>query len=63
MRNCLFAQGEIDLLTAIRNGQNIEGLIKEELSKKKEKLGGKNDFQNYDPALDKNRSMILIGGW
>jgi len=57
MKNCLFSQGETDLLSAYRNGMNIESLIIENLQSKKQALGGRFDFENIE-----NRSMIKIGG-
>jgi len=57
MKNCLFSQGETDLLSAYRNGINIESLIIENLQSKKQALGGRFDFENIE-----NRSMIKIGG-
>lgn len=57
MKNCLFSQGETDLLSAYRNGINIESLILENLQSKKQALGGRFDFENIE-----NRSMIKIGG-
>lgn len=57
MKNCLFSEGETDLLNAYRNGINIEPLIIENLQAKKQALGGRFDFENIE-----NRSMIKIGG-
>ncbi|MBK6835061.1 MAG: GTP 3',8-cyclase MoaA [Bacteroidetes bacterium] len=56
MKNCLFSEGETDLLNAYRNGINIEPLIIENLQAKKQALGGRFDFENIE-----NRSMIKIG--
>lgn len=57
MKNCLFSQGETDLLTAYRKSENIEDLILTTILNKKEALGGRFDFENIE-----NRSMIKIGG-
>ncbi|HKC68264.1 MAG TPA: GTP 3',8-cyclase MoaA [Bacteroidia bacterium] len=57
MKNCLFSQTETDILSALRNGNNIEPLILSCLHDKKEALGGRFDFENIE-----NRSMIKIGG-
>jgi len=57
MKNCLFSQSETDLLTALRNGKNIEELILSNILDKKIALGGRFDFENIE-----NRSMIKIGG-
>lgn len=57
MKNCLFSQTETDLLTAYRNGGDVEALILQNLQSKKEALGGRFDFEKIE-----NRSMIKIGG-
>jgi cyclic pyranopterin phosphate synthase len=64
MKNCLFSKGETDLLTALRNGENIENLIRESISSKAKELGGQfiNDFENVQSNEIQNRSMISIGG-
>lgn len=64
MRNCLFAKGEMDLLTAYRAGHDIGDMIQSNLSAKAASLGGRKDFENLEeisPALT-DRSMITIGG-
>ena len=40
MKNCLFSTGETDLLTALRNGEEIAPLIHQNIVTKKEALGG-----------------------
>lgn len=64
MKNCLFSKEETDLLTALRNGENIETLIMENIMKKAEALGGQfnADFEHLEAEAIKNRSMITIGG-
>ncbi len=64
MRNCLFATGETDLLSALRNGEDVLPLITANLLSKKEKLGGQFDehFEIIEPEKLQNRSMISIGG-
>jgi cyclic pyranopterin phosphate synthase len=57
MKNCLFSQDETDLLTAMRNGKNIQPLILSCLENKKQERGGRFNFENIE-----NRSMIRIGG-
>lgn len=57
MKNCLFSEGETDLLFAYRNGMNIMPLIISNVVSKKEALGGRFDFEKIE-----NRSMIKIGG-
>ena len=61
MKNCLFSQGESDLLSAFREGKDIVPLIVKNVLDKKEMRGGmKTQEEFYSP--NKNRSMILIGG-
>lgn len=64
MKNCLFSNGEIDLLNAYRAGENILHLIQQSLSNKAKALGGQfeGDYQQIDPQTITNRSMIKIGG-
>jgi len=63
MRNCLFGKKETDLLTPLRNGENLEELIKENLFGKHFKLGG-NSEQNWglQETESHNRTMMGIGG-
>ena len=64
IKNCLFSQDESDLLTALRNGQDIEKIIQANLLNKQASRGGIKSFK--DPAQVKlytaNRSMTTIGG-
>lgn len=64
LKNCLFAADETDLLTALRNGEDFESKIKENISRKKQKFGGQweNNFEEIDADKLINRSMINIGG-
>jgi cyclic pyranopterin phosphate synthase len=57
MRNCLFAKGETDLLTPLRNGENVLSLIQQNVLSKAAALGGMNDLHS-----NSDRSMIQIGG-
>lgn len=57
MKNCLFSEGEADLLSALRKGEDVLPLILSCLKTKKQERGGRIDFQNIE-----NRSMIKIGG-
>ena len=57
IKNCLFSKDEIDLLSALRRGEDIQGLIFSSLKNKKKLTGGQ-DFSH--PT--ENRSMIAIGG-
>jgi len=61
MKNCLFANKEVDILTAYRKGEGIEDLILESIKQKKYSRDGmelKMDAKKYE----NNRSMISIGG-
>lgn len=64
MKNCLFSREETDLLTALRNGQDVAPLIESCIKSKAKELGGQfsNDFNNIQPGEIFNRSMISIGG-
>jgi molybdenum cofactor biosynthesis protein A len=57
MKNCLFGTKELDLLTALRKGQNVEKLILESVLEKHQFTGGLNLMDEST-----NRSMIAIGG-
>lgn len=64
MKNCLFSKGEADILSALRNGDDIVPLIEKCVLQKAESLGGQFDgeYQKIDAAKITNRSMINIGG-
>ncbi|RYG03249.1 MAG: GTP 3',8-cyclase MoaA [Chitinophagaceae bacterium] len=64
LKNCLFSKSETDLLTALRNGQQLEPLITQNILSKEKELGGQfnNLFENLHPEDIENRSMITIGG-
>ncbi len=64
MKNCLFSKGEVDILTALRNGQDIEPLIRQCILDKAEATGGQFSglFETINPEQIHNRSMIAIGG-
>ncbi len=64
MKNCLFSRQETDLLTALRNGQDVMPLIESCIKSKAKELGGQfsTDFNNIQPGEIFNRSMISIGG-
>ena len=64
LKNCLFSDGEIDLLTALRIGEDVLPLIFSSIMSKKKELGGQliTHFENLDAEAIKNRSMITIGG-
>ena len=64
MKNCLFSKGEVDILGALRNGEDILPLIKKCIGEKEKALGGQFTavYKNTDSEKIKNRSMINIGG-
>ena len=57
MRNCLFAQSHIDLLTAFRNGEDIVPLIFQNVKEKAAQYGGQ-----LMTSEIKNSNMLVIGG-
>jgi cyclic pyranopterin phosphate synthase len=64
MKNCLFSKDETDLLTALRNGENVEELIKQTILRKHASHGGQFTAAVEEVAAERlhNRSMIAIGG-
>lgn len=64
MKNCLFSQTETDLLTALRNGEDIEVLIRQNVLNKKKETGGQllKAYEQIDATKLINRSMVNIGG-
>ena len=64
IKNCLFSSDETDLLTALRNGQDIVPLILQSIHAKKSMRAGMNTMEDLhsNENIDKNRSMISIGG-
>jgi len=62
IKNCLFSNDETDLLTALRNGENITPLIHQSIESKKHKRAGINDFATDKAIYENNRSMTTIGG-
>jgi cyclic pyranopterin phosphate synthase len=64
IKNCLFGKEELDLLGALRQGQEVTPLILQSLSRKHAALGGQfsQDYTQANPSAIENRSMITIGG-
>ena len=64
LKNCLFSDGETDLLTALRNGEDILPLIHASIGSKAKALGGQfsGTFEMLEAQNIHNRSMITIGG-
>ncbi len=64
LKNCLFSNGETDLLTALRKGEDVLPLIHQSIQSKAISLGGQfsGTFEKLEAATINNRSMITIGG-
>lgn len=64
MKNCLFAANETDLLSALRKGDDVTKLIRQNVAAKAAALGGQftTDFEHLNAQGLHNRSMIGIGG-
>jgi len=64
LKNCLFSQGEEDLLTPLRTGADIEPLIQKAVLNKKNMRGGMDSPEKFKSPKNhgQNRSMIRIGG-
>jgi GTP 3',8-cyclase len=64
MKNCLFSKDEVDILTALRNGEEVLPLIHQSIAAKAAQLGGQftQDYQLLQAENIQNRSMITIGG-
>jgi len=64
MKNCLFSDGETDLLGALRRGEEIVPLIHQNIRLKAKELGGQftNILSQVHSEEIHNRTMISIGG-
>lgn len=64
IKNCLFGKEELDLLRAMRRGEDVEEIIRLSISRKHKALGGQfdPDYLKANPEAIENRSMIKIGG-
>ena len=64
LKNCLFSTGETDLLTPLRNKEDVTPLIHASIRAKAKQLGGQfsGTFEMLDASSIHNRSMITIGG-
>ncbi|GAA4730660.1 GTP 3',8-cyclase MoaA [Flavisolibacter ginsenosidimutans] len=64
LKNCLFAREETDLLTALRTGENVEDLIRQNILRKHASHGGQfsSTVEEVHGEQIHNRSMIAIGG-
>lgn len=62
IKNCLFSEDESNLLGALRNGDELEGIIRNAFEAKHKERGGLSEFSNEEVESHKNRSMTTIGG-
>ena len=64
LKNCLFSEAETDLLTPLRNCENVLPLIHSCIGNKAKALGGQFSglFEHIEASSIHNRSMITIGG-
>lgn len=64
IKNCLFSKKEIDLLTALRNREDLLPIIKKSIDQKFAIRSGMSSPESFeDPEQHRqNRSMITIGG-
>ena len=64
LKNCLFDTSEIDLLTPLRNGEDVRPIILSHFHKKHFAHGGHVGFDDKTARSDyeQNRTMIAIGG-
>lgn len=62
VKNCLFSNEEVDLLSAHRKGEPLEALIRTAILDKKKERAGHPLFTNENVDLLQNRSMTTIGG-
>ena len=64
LKNCLFSKKEQDLLTAFRNKEDLEPIIRKAVLAKKAIRGGMETPETFEDIHqhEQNRSMIKIGG-
>jgi len=62
IRNCLFSDDELDLLTPLRQGENVEMLIRQSIHAKHARHGGVEEISQLSREDFTQRSMIRIGG-
>lgn len=62
IKNCLFSEDESDLLSALRNGEEIRPIILKTTLSKAKARGGYSEFTNETASRMENRSMVKIGG-
>lgn len=64
LKNCLFSKEETDLLSALRNGEDVTALIRQTILRKHASHGGQfaATMDTIHSETLQNRSMISIGG-
>jgi molybdenum cofactor biosynthesis enzyme MoaA len=64
IKNCLFDKGELDVLKAFRNKEDIREIILSAVNKKEKSMGGQFEkgYEQTESESIINRSMIGIGG-
>ncbi len=62
IKNCLFSNNELDLLSSYREGQLLAPIIRASVIAKKAGRGGLDTLDNQTVKTLENRSMIAIGG-
>ena len=64
IKNCLFSNNELDLLSQLRSGNDIKPLIQKSVLAKKAVRAGMDTIEKFgNTGLNSdNRSMIAIGG-
>jgi cyclic pyranopterin phosphate synthase len=62
IRNCLFSDDELDLLSPLRQGENVEMLIRQSIHAKHARHGGVEEISRLSREEFTQRSMIRIGG-
>ena len=64
IKNCLFSPDETDLLTPLRNGEDVVPLILSTIQSKNAQRAGMNSIDDlFDTSrINQNRSMVAIGG-
>jgi len=64
MKNCLFGKYEVNILQALRNGENVEEIIFKSVKNKFASMGGQfeNGYEKTEAKSIVNRTMVAIGG-
>jgi molybdenum cofactor biosynthesis protein A len=62
LKNCLFNNGEVDVLSALRQEKSIANIVSEVLSKKHLQQGSEEKLSVDNKNIQDNRNMYSIGG-